>query len=103
MKWGTSFSERVALYLGACGFDRLEVFRTVKDIYNVRSKLVHGDTLSEKQIATLPQLATTGDGYLRAILDRIFSSASERAVFDSRNENIEEYFTSLLFGKLSDV
>lgn len=34
---------RLALLLGLCGLDYIEVFENTKKIYNYRSKLVHGD------------------------------------------------------------
>jgi len=90
-------SERAAFFLGPRGYDRLTVFRRVKKAYTVRSKLVHGDTLSPRQIEELPSIAVELDGYLRTILNAIFESDELKKIFDVHNEAVDEYFTQLLF------
>lgn len=35
-------SERIALLLGSCAEERIELYRSVKQIYNERSKFIHG-------------------------------------------------------------
>jgi hypothetical protein len=92
-------SERAAFFLSARGYDRLAVFRGMKKAYVVRSKLVHGDTLSVRQIEELPSIAVQLDGYLRTILNAIFQSDELKQVFDVHSEGVDEYFTQLIFGK----
>jgi hypothetical protein len=64
---------------------------------HVRSKLVHGDTLSPRQIEELPSIAVELEGYLRTVLNAIFQSDELKKIFDVHNETVEEYFTQLLF------
>jgi len=91
-------SERVAFFLGKRGYDRRAVFSMIKNAYNIRSKLVHGDTLKPKQIDELPSLSLQCDNYLRVILNHIFESVESKKVFDSDPGAIEEYFADLIFG-----
>jgi hypothetical protein len=91
-------AERVAFFLGERGQNRRNVFATVKSAYNVRSKLVHGDTLKQNQIDALPALSAECDGALRKILWEIFNSDDLKKIFDAHNDAIEDYFTCLIFG-----
>jgi hypothetical protein len=93
-------SERVAFFLGERGYNRRAVFTTIKSAYGVRSKLVHGDTLKPIQTEGLPLLSSQCDVYLREILREIFSSEKLKNLFDSHNEEIEEYFAGLILGPL---
>jgi len=91
-------SERVAFFLGERGYNRRTVFATIKSAYGVRSKLVHGDTLKPSLIEDLSVLSAQCDAYLRAILREIFNSENLKGIFDSKNEAIEDYFSSLILG-----
>lgn len=91
-------SERVAFFLGERAEDRRKVFTLVKSAYNIRSKLVHGDTLKQNQIDTLPALCTECDNALRKILWEIFHSDELKKIFDAHNDAIEEYFAALILG-----
>jgi hypothetical protein len=79
-------------------YNRREVFATIKSAYNVRSKLVHGDTLKQNQIEDLPALSTKCDVTLRTILREIFRSEELKNIFDSHNNAVEDYFTRLILG-----
>jgi len=94
-------AERVAFFLGERGHNRRAVFATIKNAYNVRSKLVHGDTLKQTQIERLPALSTECDVNLRTILREIFNSEELKKIFDAHNDAIEEYFTRLILGPSS--
>jgi hypothetical protein len=91
-------AERVAFFLGERGHNRREVFATIKSAYNVRSKLVHGDTLKQNQIEGLPKLSTECDATLRTILQEIFNSEELKKIFDAHDDAIEDYFTRLILG-----
>lgn len=91
-------SERVAFFLGERGENRRRVFTMVKNAYNIRSKLVHGDTLKQNQIDALSALSTECDNSLRRILWEIFHSDDLKKIFDAHNDAIEEYFATLILG-----
>jgi hypothetical protein len=92
-------SERVAFFLDQRGYNRRTVFTTVKGVYNVRSKLVHGDTLKQSQIEQIPALSRSCDEYLRATINTIFDSEMLQRIFDADNNTIEDYFSRLIFGE----
>lgn len=91
-------AERVAFFLEERGHNRRDVFATIKQAYNVRSKLVHGDTLKRNQIDELPRLSVECDSALRKILWEIFNSDDLKKTFDTHSDAIEDYFTSLILG-----
>jgi hypothetical protein len=91
-------AERVAFFLGERGENRRKIFTMVKNAYNIRSKLVHGDTLKQNQIDALPALSSECDQALRRILWEIFLSDDLKKIFDAHNDAIEEYFAALILG-----
>ena len=91
-------SERVAFFLGSRGHNRRAVFQAVKRGYGVRSKLVHGDTLGQRQIDELPELSVEIDCYLRTVLNAVFAEDDLRRVFDSHTDAVESYFLKLILG-----
>lgn len=91
-------AERVAFFLGQRGENRRKVFDTIKSAYNVRSKLVHGDTLKQNQIDALPALSKECDTALRKTLWEVFHSDDLKSIFDAQNDAIEEYFATLILG-----
>ena len=91
-------AERVAFFLGERGDNRRDVFAMVKSAYNLRSKLVHGDTLKQNQIDALTAISRECDGALRRILWEIFNSADLKKIFDAHDNAIEDYFADLILG-----
>jgi hypothetical protein len=91
-------AERVSFFLGERGYNRRTVFATIRNAYNVRSKLVHGDTLKQSQIDALPALSSECDGHLRRTLWEIFNSPELKKVFDAHNSAIEDYSLQLILG-----
>ena len=89
-------SQRGAFFLGERAYDRWEIFSAIKNAYNIRSNLVHGDTLKIKQIDGLSGVSMHCNHYLRVILNCIFGDAELREVFDSDPGAIEEYFARLI-------
>ena len=97
-------AERVSFFLGRDSSERIEIFRTAKAAYGVRSKLVHGDVLHGKRIDDLPLLSEKCDSFCRQVLTAIFDSKQLQEVFDSRQDGIEAYFLDLIFhGKDQDT
>jgi len=92
-------SERVAFFLEQGGYNRRVIFTTVKAAYNVRSKLVHGDTLKQSQVEQLQTLNGSCDDYLRTTINTIFDSEMLRGIFDADNSIIEDYFSRLILGE----
>jgi hypothetical protein len=90
-------SERVAFLLGRQLDDRKQIYATMKTAYNIRSKTVHGDRLSSKDVERATGLSTTCDNLLRQTLVKIWSSSKLMELFSGKKEVLEEYFMSLTF------
>lgn len=83
-------AERVALLLGRTSESKKEIFKIIKDAYNHRSSLVHGQYLKVTD-AELSNISFTLDSYLRAIIK------NEYDIFEKSDAEIDEYFLNLLF------
>jgi Apea-like HEPN len=90
-------SERVAFLLGRQLDDRKQIYATMKTAYNIRSKTVHGDRLSSKDVERATGLSTTCDNLLRQTLVKIWSSPKLMELFSGKKEALEEYLISLTF------
>lgn len=89
-------SERVAFFLK----DDLtisETFKSMKSAYAIRSKLTHGDVLSNKQIENIFDISKETDTILRRSLNKILQDDNLLNIFDSKSENVEKYFEKLIF------
>jgi len=91
-------SERVALLLGKQLTDRKQIYTTMKTAYSIRSKTVHGDKLSSKDVERATELSTACDNFLRQILIKVWSSQKLVELFSGKKEALDEHFMSLTFG-----
>lgn len=90
-------SERAAFFLQESFPDKLDTYNTLKQAYNVRSKLTHGDFLKESQIEKVPELSFACDNLLRATILKILNDDQLLLLFDGNNEKIDNYFNQLIF------
>jgi hypothetical protein len=88
-------SERVALFLGETSSERREIFSTMKRAYSIRSKVVHGATLSDKDEVEAIAVAGSVDQLMRRVFLKVISSPETSAQFD--RINLDDYFLGLLF------
>lgn len=89
-------SSRIAWFLypkSDQGDGRTGTFRSLKEIYAVRSKIVHGSTVAK---AELEKIASDNNRYVRKILRRILEDKNLIKKFTSQQE-LNEYFMSLTF------
>jgi hypothetical protein len=96
MELSHKLSERIAFFLGALGYAKIEVFRNMKAAYGIRSKLTHGDTLHKKTVDGLPEVSAICDQYLRAIIQSLFGEQWLVRHIDVAPELIDRSFESLL-------
>lgn len=94
-------AERVACFLGDDGNERKIIHQTVKDAYNYRSRLTHGDAIKVKKMESMLKLSEGLDRILRNAFKKIVLDRELRNLFeldtDSGKKRREEYFTNLLF------
>lgn len=91
-------SERIANFLADSYDEKLAIYRDIKIAYNIRSKVVHGDQLPQKQINDLRNISEKSDFYLRLILNKIIRSKELITLFESKPERLEDYYTKLILG-----
>ncbi len=92
-------SERTAQYLGGSISNKQDIFKKVKEAYNIRSKFVHGQTLSKSE-HTYEKLVKTSeiiDSFLREILKRVFRDKKRFDFFLQDNTKLDKYFNEILF------
>lgn len=88
-------AERAAFF-NQTEFEKHETFRLVKKAYNVRSKLTHGASMSQKDIDELPELSVKLDSILRATILKIMDNESLIEIMESKKDRITEYFNNLI-------
>jgi len=96
-------SERVAFFIGTSPQERSETYRMVKEAYAIRSKVYHGDFISDQNKIRLPSISTWLDDCLRKIILKVFSAESIHSIFSGKKECFEEYFTALQFGDVKSA
>lgn len=83
-------SERVSILLGTSLESRKTLYEIVKDAYNYRSKLVHGQHI-RKEKKDLKSLSSQLDNILRELI------SEENEVFSKSDNEIDEFFKHLIF------
>ncbi len=91
-------AERVALFMETTASGRTQMYQLVKRAYAVRSKIVHGDDLTKKQHKELLELSTLCDEVMRGLLKRVLSSNAAVEIFQSRPEDLEQFFPGKVLG-----
>lgn len=91
-------AERIAFYLFTSPEDRLKNYRRIKSAYGLRSKVVHGSTISEGKLAEAVDISRYCDDIARMIFARIYSEGADRTVFALSGEEFEEEMLSMIFG-----
>jgi hypothetical protein len=91
--------ERVASFLAASPRERLTLYRDVKQAYMIRSKVVHGDQLKDRDLRLALNLSDLCDDAVRKILRTIFESDEMTAIFKSKSEVLEDFLLAVTFGE----
>ncbi len=92
-------SERAAFFLSSIPAERIQIFRELKKAYGVRSKIVHGDTLSQGAISGLSDISKRCDDTARALVNKILLNDELEALMrDGSNEALDAHMLDLIFG-----
>lgn len=81
-------SERAALLMGQNSKERKEIFKDIKHAYNIRSKIVHGESVKSKDVGGVCEQL---DIYLRVIFNEYEDT------FDKSDNELNEFYKNLLF------
>ncbi|PKA10610.1 hypothetical protein CH372_18475 [Leptospira meyeri] len=88
-------SERIALLCSKAKEERYEVYKLAKRIYSIRSRVVHGATVDQKDIILLAKYA---DDWARYLINLIFQDNEfYNIIFEKNEQNVDEYFLKKLF------
>jgi len=88
-------SERFSFFLGKNSEERKELFKTVKKLYKIRSKAVHGQAVRESP-DEMRRLLGVIDEKIREIFILEFAGDEKCKVFDMNNEDYENWFLELI-------
>lgn len=64
-------AERVPKIIGGSKEDKITIHDNLREAYNIRSKFVHGDKVSEKTVRMLDQVSENMDGILRKLIIKV--------------------------------
>lgn len=92
-------SERAAFLLRTSPEERFEHFKKTKRAYAIRSKVVHGDIVSKKQVPDLRDIARHCDQTARELLMAILGSDELKTLY-SRNDSdaLDDFMLGRIFG-----
>lgn len=92
-------SERCAFFLEDSPDRRFERFKQIKKAYGIRSKVVHGDTLSPSLISSLPEISKNCDNAARSSINKIIDDKNLIEIFNGgKNEQLDKLLLDLIFG-----
>ncbi|MFT3678673.1 MAG: HEPN domain-containing protein [Ferruginibacter sp.] len=95
-------SETVALFLSVSKDDRVKIYRTLQNAYDIRSSIVHGDAISSKYLKNnftlLKETIKDTDDYIRGCFMKIVNSNDLMKLFTKEpKEKIIEFVQNLIF------
>jgi hypothetical protein len=89
-------AERTALLITGDPEHRMEVYRDMKQIYEVRSKAMHGKFPKLKGETTIEEVARQCDEYMRMVIWRLWTSRIEE-MYSTNDSDLENYFQRQIF------
>jgi len=89
-------AERVAKFLERDKENRKQLYRLIKKLYDMRSKVVHGASFKLSKSTELEELTIKCDDICRRIMVKIFESYEDENIFGKPQEEIEDYFLNLI-------
>lgn len=91
-------SERTAVLVGSSEPERRAVYGDIRELYKVRSIVVHGDPLKQTALPGHREVAMRADGHLRSAIVRILESDELMALFGRKDSKpVDEFFLRELF------
>jgi hypothetical protein len=93
-------SERISFFLASNKSERHQIYKDVKDAYNVRSKIVHGATLSPQKTNQLSEISSRCDSYIRQLLLLILTNSTLNEIFRQPNGKFDETLISMIMSNM---
>ena len=90
-------AERVAVFLEKAPDKRMELYRQIKQAYNLRSKIIHGAKV-KTEFADLTRLCSMLDDLVRRVLNRVVVEVELQNLFEMQEQDVfEKRFLEMLF------
>jgi hypothetical protein len=89
-------SERVSHFIGNSPEERVELFKKVKKLYDLRSKFVHGQSI-KSAIKDLSILSIEIDEILRRIFRKLIDNKEIADIFLGNQNILDEYYLKMIF------
>jgi hypothetical protein len=89
-------SELVAWFLEETGAARLQLYRDMKKIYALRSRVTHGSAVAESSFEDLLATSEKCDAYLRRTVRKLFEN--DELFLTLRSGELDEFMTHLVLG-----
>jgi hypothetical protein len=89
-------SERASHFIGDNAQERIELFRKIKKLYDVRSKFVHGQSI-KSSIQDLSKLSVEIDEILRRIFRKLIDNQEIAEIFLGNQNKLDEYYLKMIF------
>lgn len=96
MEVSHKIAERVARFLGTNHEERVDVFEQMKDIYDIRSSVVHGELLRTKFRDNIEPYSVACDTFLRLTITKILQDSTLSETFSGNQEQLNEFFKQLV-------
>jgi hypothetical protein len=96
-------SERVAWTLCGSATEREEMYSFLKRAYDVRSKIVHGDVLSDEKAKDLPIVSSRLDDVTRRVLTKVFTTPNLRSLLSKKTDELDDFYLRLVLGSERSV
>lgn len=92
-------AQRIANYIGDSISDKKEIFKLIKKAYDVRSRYLHGQTLStgSKTNDVLRDISFQLDSVMRRVMCKVFTEPQKFTKLD--NKALSEWLDENMFGK----
>ena len=89
-------SERISKFLEKDFEERKTLYKTVKKIYEIRSKVVHGATYKAQKTTELSGLIVEAGEICRRVLKYAVTKVEEENFFDKSKDDLDTYFMDLI-------
>jgi len=91
-------SHRIAMFLSGDVPARCSMYNQIKKAYNIRSKVVHGDSISTEAAKSIGDISTGLDEICRTVLTRICCDPALTTQFSATKKDLDDYFLKTSFG-----
>ena len=92
-----TLAERLSLAIAKGSDERVDIYRTAKRLYSIRSSVLHGSSVQSTNLEQLVTLSTSADNIARRLFKMVLESRDLFLLFeDGENSEIEDHFLKLI-------